>query len=62
MSPSWASFSFATSAGRSALITVELFHSGSVRVEETTYLGMLLNLAANPASSSRDGQASAKPS
>ena len=33
---------------------------GSVRVEETTYFGMVLNLSAN--SPSREGQASAKPS
>ena len=53
-------FSFATSSARSPPITVELFHSGSFSVEETTYLGMLLNLSAN--SPSRDGHASAKPS
>src|SRR5439155_207459 len=60
MSPSCSSFSFATSSATSPLSTVELFHSGSCRVEETTYLGMVLNLSAN--SPSLDGQAAAKPS
>ena len=41
-------------------MTVELVHSGSESVDETTYLGMALNLSAN--SPSRDGHASAKPS
>ena len=41
-------------------MTVELVHSGSESVVETTYFGMLLNLSAN--SPSRDGHASAKPS
>ena len=35
-------------------------HSGSVSVEDTTYLGMVLNLSANPPS--RPGHAAAKPS
>ena len=43
-----------------AEITVELFHSGSESVVETTYLGMSLNLSAN--SPSRWGHASANPS
>src|SRR6185295_6058226 len=62
MSPSCRSLSFATSAATSPVRTVELFHSGSVRVEETTYLGMLLNLSAKPTSSVLDGHAAAKPS
>src|SRR5918996_3970715 len=60
MSPSCWSLSFGTSALRSVPITVELFHSGSLSVEETTYLGIPLNLSAN--SPPRPGQASAKPS
>ena len=60
MSPSCSRLSFETASATSPSSTVELFHSGSSRVEETTYLGMLLNLSAN--SPSRDGQASAKPS
>ena len=60
MSPSCSCFSFAISSARSPRSTVELFQSAFVSVEETTYLGMLLNLSAN--SPSRDGQASAKPS
>ena len=61
MSPSCLSLSLATSAARSSPeITWELFHFGSLSVEDTTYLGMVLNLSAN--SPSRDGQASAKPS
>src|SRR6266536_2393789 len=60
MSPSCSCFSFATSSATSPFSTVELFHSGASRVEETTYLGMALNLSAN--SPSLDGQASAKPS
>src|SRR3954453_14834685 len=59
MSPSCSALSFVTSSSRSPFRTVALFHSGSVRVEETTYFGMALNLSAN--SSSRDGQASANP-
>ena len=43
-----------------AWMTVEFVHSGSVSVEETTYLGIELNRSAN--SPSRDGQAAAKPS
>ena len=42
-----ASPSASTSSARSPLRTVELFHSGSSRVEETTYLGIVLNLSAN---------------
>src|SRR3954452_15701777 len=60
MSPSSPCFSFPTSSATSPLRTVELFHSASFSVEETTYLGMLLNLSAN--SPSLEGQASAKPS
>src|SRR6266511_3959230 len=60
ISPSCSCFSFATSSATSHLSTVELPHSGSSRVEETTYLGMVLNLSAN--SPSLDGQAFAKPS
>lgn len=60
MSPSTSCFSFETSSVRSPLSTVELFHSGFASVDETTYLGMPLNLSAN--SPSRDGQAWAKPS
>src|SRR3979409_1968893 len=60
MCPSCSCFSLDTCSATSPLSTVELFHSGSSRVEETTYLGMLLNLSAN--SSSRDGHAFAKPS
>src|SRR3954447_7126316 len=60
MSPPGCSLSFETSAATSPLMAVELFHSGSSSVEETTYLGMLLNLSAN--SPSLDGQASANPS
>ena len=41
-------------------ITVELFHSGSSSVEETTYFGIVLNLSAK--SPSREGHAAAKPS
>src|SRR6266511_4776268 len=59
-SPSCSCFSFATSSATSPLNTVELLQSGSSSVEETTYLGMVLNLSAN--SPSLDGQAFAKPS
>ena len=47
--------SFATSAARSPSITVVFVHSGSVSVEETTYLGMLLNLSANSPVALRPG-------
>jgi len=60
MSPPGARRSFETSSTTSPSSTVELFHPGSRRVEETTYLGMLLNLSAN--SPSLDGQAAANPS
>src|SRR5438093_6529447 len=59
-SPSCSSRSLATSSATSPLSTVELVHWGSSRVEETTYLGIVLNLSAN--SPSLDGQASANPS
>src|SRR5919106_5791693 len=52
------SLSFDAASTASPLRTVVLFHSGFSRVEETTYLGMLLNLSAN--SPSRAGQAPAK--
>src|SRR4029453_11384343 len=60
MSPSCRCFRFATASGTPSSSTVELFHSGSLRVDETTYLGMALNLSAN--SPSLDGHAAAKPS
>src|SRR5256714_6147926 len=60
MLPSSPCFSFPTSSATSPLSTVELFQSASSSVEETTYLGMLLNLSAN--SPSLEGQALAKPS
>src|SRR5258708_25957702 len=60
MSPLDSCLSFETRATTSPLSTVELFHSAFSRVEETTYLGMLLNLSAN--SFFMDGQAAAKPS
>src|SRR5258708_15231003 len=60
MSPSNTCLSFETSVATSPLSTVELFHSAFSRVEETTYLGMLLNLSAK--SFFADGQAAAKPS
>ena len=51
-----------SSSGISSSVTTRvLFHSGSLSVLETTYLGMLLNLSANPNSSVREGQAAAKP-
>ena len=46
ISPATFSFSFETSSTTSPLSTVELFQSGSSRVEETTYLGSLFNLSA----------------
>src|SRR6476620_6148291 len=60
MSPSCPCFSFETASATSPLSTVELFHSGSSSVEDTTYLGMVLNWSAN--SPSLDGQAAGKPS
>src|SRR4051812_12769094 len=60
MSPSISSLSLDTASFRSPSRTVEFVHSGSDSVEETTYLGISLNLSAN--SPSREGQASAKPS
>src|SRR5215208_7972168 len=60
MSPSCEPLSFLTASARSPSSTVELLHSGSPRVDETTYLGIWLNLSAN--SPSREGQASANPS
>src|SRR5215213_9253479 len=61
MSPPCCCLSLETSSATLSLITVELFHSrGSSSVEETTYLGMVLNLSAN--SPSLDGHAAAKPS
>ena len=60
MSPSCLPFKFSTSAAMSPLSTVELVHSGSDNVDETTYFGMVLNLSAN--SPSLDGHAAAKPS
>src|SRR5712691_3820961 len=47
MSPSSACFSFETSSTTSPFRTVELFHLGSSRVEDTTYLGRLFNLSAH---------------
>ena len=60
MSPSSESFSLETSATKSPPSTVELVHCGSVSVEETTYLGIVLNLSAY--SPCIDGHAAAKPS
>src|ERR1022692_3697444 len=45
MFPSSSCFSFETSSTTSPLSTVELFHLGSSRVEDTTYLGRLLSLS-----------------
>src|SRR5258708_38777305 len=47
MSPFSSCFSFETSLTTSPLRTVELFHFGSWRVEDTTYLGRLFNLSAH---------------
>src|SRR5258707_15575706 len=47
MSPSSSCLSFETSLTTSPLSTVELFHLGSWRVEETTYLGRLFSLSAH---------------
>src|SRR3989442_510167 len=55
MSPFSVCFSFETDFTTSPLSTVELFQSGFSSVEDTTYLGMLLNLCAN--SPSCDGHA-----
>ena len=60
MSPPTSCRSFEASAATSPLSTVVLLHSGSLRVDETTNFGMLLNLSAN--SPSLDGQAAANPS
>lgn len=46
ISPSTSSFSLVTSSSTSPLITRVSFHSGSVRVLESTYFGMLLYLSA----------------
>ena len=58
MSPSSSCLSFVACSTASPFSTVVLFHSAFSRVDETTYLGMLLNLSAN--SPSLDGQAPAK--
>jgi len=47
MSPFSSCFSFETSLTTSPLRTVELFHFGSWRVEDTTYLPRLFNLSAH---------------
>src|SRR6266852_9009665 len=52
MSPASSCFSFETSVTTSPLSTaplrtVELFHLGSSRVEDTTYLGRLFSLSAH---------------
>src|SRR6266550_5691166 len=47
MSPFTLCFSFETSCTTSPFRTVELFQSGSSRVEDTTYLGRLFNLSAH---------------
>ena len=61
MSPSYCSFSFATSA--TSLITVVLFHSGFSSVVETTNFGIAFIFTPNsPVDSSIDGHALAKPS
>ena len=60
MSPSCSFFSFVISSTTSPESTVELVHSGSRSVDDTTYFGMVLNLSAN--TPSRSGQAAAKPS
>ncbi len=60
MSPSCSSFNFVISSTMSPDSTVELVHSGSRSVDDTTYFGMVLTLSAN--SPSRSGQAAAKPS
>src|SRR5215218_3498714 len=60
MSPSVSSRSLTTAVSTSPSSTVELLHSGTSELDETTYFGIVLNLSAN--SPSRDGQASANPS
>jgi len=62
MSPSRSCFSLETDSTTSPSSTVELLQSGFFRVEETTNLGIELNLSAKPASSFIEGQAAAKPS
>ena len=57
ISPSSSCFSFETASTASPLSTVELFQSGSSRVEDTTYLGRLFSLSAN--SPLRDGHRAA---
>src|SRR5262245_58510127 len=47
MSPFSSCFSFETSLATSPCRTVELFHLGSWRVADTTYLGRLFNLSAH---------------
>src|SRR5436305_10630461 len=47
MSPSICRFSFETSSTASPDRTVELAHTGSVRVEDTTYLGRLFSRCAH---------------
>ena len=58
ISPSSSSFSFETSFTTSPASTVELFQSGSSKVEDTTYLGMSFNLSAS--SPLLDGQRAAR--
>src|SRR2546422_3917486 len=55
-------FSFATPAATSPLMRCELFHSSFFSVLEATYLGIVLNLSANPSLSLRLGHAAANPS
>src|SRR5829696_2190734 len=57
ISPFSSCFSFETSSTASLFSTVELFQSGSSRVEDTTYLAMLFSLSAN--SPLRDGHRAA---
>src|ERR1700738_3116145 len=47
MSPASSCFSLLTSLTTSPVRTVELFHLGSWRVEDTTYLGRLFHLSAH---------------
>src|SRR5437762_1851882 len=60
MSPSCFCLSLRTWSATSPFRTVELLQVGFVRVDETTYFGMALNLSAN--SPSLEGQAAANPS
>src|SRR5688572_17812121 len=60
MSPVYCALSFSTSSITSPCSTVVLFHSGCSRVEDTTYLGIVLNLSANAPSTC--GQTGANPS